>query len=368
MARIAFLIPTLGGGGAERVALALIDHFVARGHDVDLLILRPGGQLLELLPPKVRLFSLDTPRLRNLMKPLVRYLREERPDSIQAFMWPVTVIAVIARTISRSKARLILSDHAMMSLHVAHYGTIRKFILRQSIRWLYPDADARVIVSRLAADDLAKLAGLRRDTLIVINNPVEPPPLNTSTTPAIEQLWRGPGRRIVTVGRLKSEKNHILLLDAFAVLRRTHDVQLMIVGEGEEHEKILAHAEALGVGEEVRLAGFALDPIPYYASAELFVLSSDNEGYPLVLVEAMFAGLRIVSTDCLSGPREILSGGRFGRLVPPRDTQALAEAMADALDGAHEAEPVRARARELSRHSFADYERLMLGTLASPRD
>lgn len=363
MARIAFLIPTLGGGGAERVALSLIDHFAAEGHEVDLLIMRDGGQLLALLPPKVRVFALRTPRLRNLMGPLLRYLRREQPDSIQAFMWPVTSIAVISRMLSGSKARLVLSDHTMMSLHHGGYGAVRTFVLRHSIRWLYPRADARVIVSPLAADDLAELGGLRRDTLSVINNPVEPPPPDCATTPTIEHLWNGPGLRIITVGRLKPEKNHILLLDAFAVLRRSHDARLMIVGEGEDHAVLEAHAEALGVADYVTMTGFALDPNPYYASADLFVLSSDNEGYPLVLVEAMFAGLRIVSTDCPSGPREILEGGRFGRLVPPRRVSALAAAMAQALDAPHDSELVRARARTLSQHSFAEYEQLMLEQL-----
>jgi glycosyltransferase involved in cell wall biosynthesis len=336
MARIAFLIPTLGGGGAERVALSLMGYFVARGHSVDLLIMRDGGELLALLPPEVRVIAFQTPRLRHVLWPLLRYLRAEKPDSIQAFMWPLTSIAVIARMLSRSQARLMLSDHTMMSMHFAAYGAVRKFILRHSIRWLYPRADSRVIVSPLAADDVAKLSGLQRDSLTVINNPIEAPPPGCATTPAIEQLWSGRGMRIITVGSLKREKNHFVLLSAFALLRQSHDVRLMIVGEGDLHAALEAHARSLGVAEHVAMAGFTLNPHPYYVSADLFVLSSDNEGYPLVLVEAMFAGLRIVSTDCPSGPREILADGRFGRLVPAPPARALAEAMAASLDAPHD--------------------------------
>ena len=362
MARIAFLIPTLGLGGAERVALSLIDHFVGQGHEVDLLVMRDDGQLLALLPPQVRLFALHTPRLRNLMGPLMRYLRAERPDSIQAFMWPVTSIAVIARILSRSKARLVLSDHTMMSQHFAAYGPVRRFVLRHTIRWLYPRADSRVIVSPLAADDLALLARLRRDTITVINNPVEEPPSELAASPEIERLWKGTGARIITIGRLKPEKNHFLLLTAFALLRETVDARLMIVGEGELHDALDAHAQSLGISQHVTMAGFTIDPAPYYASADLFVLSSDNEGYPLVLVEAMFAGLRIVSTDCPSGPRQILADGQYGRLVPRGDVRALAEAMAGALAAPHDPDLVRQRARSLSQHSFTDYEQVMLGT------
>lgn len=362
MARVAFLIPSFEGGGAERVALSLVDHFVSLGHHVDLLIMRGGGPLLTLLPRQVRVIALHAPRMRNLMKPLWRYLRVERPDALQAFMWPVTSIAVVARMLSGIPTRLMLSDHTMISYHHMEYGRARKCLLRQSIRWLYPLADSRVIVSQQAADDLASYAGLRRETLRVISNPLGPPSSDYVTTPVIEQLWNGPCQRVITVGSLKSEKNHRVLLSAFTLLRRTHGgARLMIVGEGKGRQAIEAQARALGVEGEVVMPGFTLDPKPFYASADLFVLSSDYEGYPLVLVEAMSAGLRIVSTDCPSGPREILEDGKFGRLVPCRNPRALADAMATALDAPHDPEPVKARARILSEHSFAEYERLMLG-------
>jgi glycosyltransferase involved in cell wall biosynthesis len=138
----------------------------------------------------------------------------------------------------------------------------------------------------------------------------------------------------------------------------------MILGEGALRRELEILAGELGVGGQVLLPGFAADPWPYYASADLFALSSDYEGYPLVLIEALRSGLPVVSTDCESGPREILDGGRYGTLVPVGDEQGLAEALWGGLAGRHDAAALRARAEALSGQSTSDrYLELMLGAI-----
>lgn len=362
MARVAFLLPDLNGGGAERVALTLIRHYVDLGHDVDVVLRHAHGELLSLLPPQARVVDLQAARLRHVVRPLVRYLRERRPDTIQALMWPLTTIAVIAKLLARSRARLVVVDHTMVSREHAHLGRIARWLLSRSIRMTYPLADARVIVSPRAADDLAGLSGIARGSIQTIRNPVDPPGDDFAADG--DPPWRGSGARILSVGSMKAEKNHLMLLDAFAAVCRRLDAQLLLIGDGALRPALEARARDLGVADRVSMPGFLLDPAAAYASADLFVLSSDFEGYPLVLVEAMFAGLRIVSTDCDSGPREILDGARFGRLVPVRDADALADAIAVALAAPHDPASVRARAHALSADSFAHYDAVMLG--ASP--
>jgi glycosyltransferase involved in cell wall biosynthesis len=279
------------------------------------------------------------------LMPLVRYLRREQPDAFHATMWPSTVIAIIAHRLALSKSRLMVSDQVTLSQQVTR--PMQRTALRLSTGLLYPLADVRVQCSAVAADDLARLAGIDRKTIEVITNPVEPPP-RIETRDDIERLWGvARGERIITVGTLKEQKNHELLIDAFAKLDRP-SARLMIVGEGPLRGALLEKARQLGVADRMIVAGFQLDPWPWLASADLFVLSSDYEGFPLVLAEAMAAGLKVVSTDCISGPAELTDHGRYGRLVPCRDPEALAAAMAAALDVTVDSGRMRRRARKMA--------------------
>jgi glycosyltransferase involved in cell wall biosynthesis len=360
--RLAFLLPHLRGGGAERVALRLIEDFVAQGYAVDLLVMEMYGELLPLLPPSVRVIDLKAPRIRDVMKPLVRYLRAERPLGIQIFMWPLTVVGVLAHRLARSRARLVLSDHTTLSRQYAHLSPLSARVMRQSISWTYPRADARVIVSRDAARDLAALSGIPLASIDVIYNPIAAPRVEPEAVRAVEESWPAGASRILTVGSLTAAKNHQLLIEAFARLCERRPATLVILGDGPLREASAAQALAAGVADQVRMPGFVGDPAAHYATADLFVLSSDYEGYPLVLVEAMHSGLGIVSTDCESGPREILDNGAYGRLVPCRDPAALAQAMADALDRPVNPVALQQRAEALSGQDTSDrYLRLMTG-------
>jgi glycosyltransferase involved in cell wall biosynthesis len=353
------LLPDLRGGGAERVALASIRDLIEHDHEVDLLLIHGGGELLPLLPPDVRVIEFRRRRLSGGLLPLARYLRKVRPDALHAVMWPTTVIALMAHKLAGSKARLMVSDHAALSRHMKSRG--EEWLLRWSTRLLYPRADFRIVVSVAAADDLARVSGLPRQCFEVIYNPIEPPP-EIESTPEIEELWGDAGQRIITVGSLKEQKNHALLLRAFAQLvPKRPSAKLMILGEGAVRPQLEALARDLGIADRLVMPGFALDPWPYLASASLFVLSSDYEGFPLVLAEAMYAGLPLVSTDCLSGPAELLDGGRFGRLVPCGDSDALAAAMDRALDEPKDADRQRERAVEMAGpHTLARYSEILL--------
>lgn len=341
------------------MALSLIGEFIAQGHEVDLVLAEAKGELLPLLPPTVRVFDLKARRMRQAVGPLVRYLCQRRPDAVQARMWPLTIIAIAARALARSPARLVVSDHN--NLDLANAGLAwRGRAIGWSMRAFYPLADARVCVSAALADQLSRLSGLKRSRFEVIHNPSAPPPAVVEGKTAIEALWTGAERRILTVGSLKAQKNQALLIRAFARIHQP--ANLMIVGKGPLRRELEELADALGVSGRVAMPGFALDPWPYYATADLFVLSSDYEGFANVLVEALAMGLPVVSTNCESGPREVLDGGRLGRLVPVGDVEAMARAIGETLDGTRDPEPLKARARAFSPGAAADrYLHLLLG-------
>jgi glycosyltransferase involved in cell wall biosynthesis len=352
------------GGGAEKVALRLIGDFVAAGHQVDLVLMEKRGELLEKLPPAVRIFNLGARRIRDSIFPLRAYLRRERPAALQASMWPLTVAAVVARRLAGASSRLVLSDHSTLSRQYGDYRGLKRLFLRASLQLFYPRADARVIVSNGSADDLARLAGIGRSSIEVIHNPVAAP-ADTEIPASVEGLWGKSEARILTVGSLKAEKNHKLLIHAFALLREKRPARLIIVGEGSERPELERLIGEFGLRDDVLLPGFAVNPSPYYATADLFVLSSDFEGFGLVLVEAMRAGLKVVSTDCEHGPSEILGGGIHGALVPCGDPDALCAAMVAALDAPADVASLKDQAERISGSaSSARYLELMLGSAA----
>lgn len=361
VAKIAFLIADLGRGGAERVGLSLIQGFVARGHEVDLLLMRQFGVFLEKLPPEVRVINLNARRIRNVIRPLGRYLRKERPDALQVSMWPLPVAAIIARALARVPTRIVLSEHSALSRQYGGSVATMAF-LKASTRLFYPLADQLVTVSEGSTADLVKLSGLEAARVTTIHNPIAQPPEGFVPDPTAADAWAPAKYRILTVGALKPEKNHRLLIESFARLVRDTDASLLILGEGEERPALEALATRLGLQERVRLPGFTFDTWSHYAAASLFVLASDFEGFGNVLVEALAFGLPVVSTDCDFGPREILEGGELGSLVPCGSADALAGAMRETLVKPADHERLKARAKDFSEDRATErYLELLLG-------
>lgn len=357
--RIAFFLPDFGGGGAERVQLDIMIELIRRGHKVDLVLAHGGGDLLALLPVEIRVISLGAKRLADSLLPLVRYLKTEKPDALHAVMWPSTVIGPLAHRLARSDAFLMVSEQAALSQQYRLWR--QRAVLRVTARVAWPLADSRIACAAGTADDIAALSGLPRSAFEVIANPTRPPSSVPLTSEA-EHWWGGAEVRIITVGNLKPQKNHALLIRAFARLLVKHpDARLMLLGKGVLLGELQVLARSLGIADKVVFPGFHLSPWPFLGSASLFCLSSDYEGLPLVLAEAMHAGLRVVATDCISGPRELLDGGRYGRLVPVGDEQAFAVAMKEALEEPAQPDRQRARAEEVSgRNSIRRYADLLI--------
>lgn len=343
--RLTLFLPDLGGGGAERVALALMQGFLDRGHPVDLVLSQRRGALLPLVPAGVEIVDLGAPKLRDAMMPLVRYLRARRPHALHAMMWPLPLLAVAARTIARVDTRIVASEHTTFSLMPLG---LRHRSVRALTRLVYARLDAVIAVSAGVADDLAAFVGIPRDRITVIHNPLLLP--DELPDPAIMTgRWPGGTKRILAVGALKAEKNYPLLLRALARVREHVPASLLILGDGPLRSQLEAEAERLGLHDAVVFAGFTTDPWPFYAAADLFVLSSDAEGFGNVLIEAMHAGLPVVSTDCPNGPREIIGSSEYGILVPCGNDQLLGAAALDVLAKRQylDSENLRTKARAL---------------------
>ncbi len=346
---IAVVLPNLAGGGAERVSIDLAREFARHGHAVEFVLMSATG---EFLPEVMRQFSvvdLKTSQARSVPLALSRYLRQKQPRALIANMWPLTTMAVVAHLLSGSTCRLLLVEHSVLSRQYANWGWLHNQLMRLSIMVSHRLAQHVAAVSVGSAEDVAALAVLPKQRVRVLHNPIpqRPQPSGADTAVA-EALWACPkGRRLLTVGTFKDQKNHSLLLRAFAELALP-SARLMLLGKGPDEQMLRDLSASLGIQDRVIFAGFHADPSPFYASADLFVLSSDYEGLPTVIIEALSFGVPVVSTDCPAGPAEILENGRWGRLVPVGDCTALAQAMAQALSQPVDRDALKRRAADFA--------------------
>jgi glycosyltransferase involved in cell wall biosynthesis len=239
------------------------------------------------------------------------------------------------------------------------------------IRRFYPWADALSAVSDGVADDLARVCGMPREKIVTTWNPVVTPALFEAAAQPLEHPWFRPGEPpvVLGVGKLRPQKDFATLIDAFAKVRAKRPARLMILGEGPEEGRLRVRARRLDVSADTALEGFAANPFAMMARAAVFALSSAWEGLPSVLIQAMACGCPVVSTDCPSGPSEILAGGVHGPLVPVGDSDALAAAILRLLDAPPDREGLRRRADDFSAERVAlRYLAVMLGPAQQGRE
>ncbi len=364
--KVSIILPDLRGGGAERVAVKLANGFSERGYTVEVVLLSATGEFLVDLRPDIKIVDLKFNEIRWFQLPLIlplliKYLRESRPEVILSLMWPLTVIVPLARFLARVHSRVVVSEHTTWSQGGCLKHWSFDWQVRTSMHLIFPHVDGIVIVSEAAADDLASFADLDRKRINVIYNPIvgEEALLVYDELPPVG-WWTGPHRRILAVGSLSDQKDFGTLLQAFAVLQQRTDTRLLILGEGVCRHSLEEQCRKLGIEDNVFMPGFVKDPMPYYAHADLYVLSSKAEGLPTVLIEALAAGTPVVSTDCPSGPREILQGGKIGWLVPVGDSEALSKAMGESLSEKHDPSVLKQRAQDFSIKKALDkYEKLL---------
>jgi len=332
---VAIFLRGLYGGGAEKVLVNLASGFIERGLNVDLVLVRATGPYLEQVSSKVRIVDLKARSVPSSLPKLTHYLRQVRPTTLLAALHYPCEIAVLAKRLAGVSTRVIVSEHNTLSQEAARIPQKSVQLSPLAARLIYPWADGIVAVSQGVADDLAKITRLSSDRIPVIYNPIVLPELFTLAQEPVEHCWFKPGESpvILGVGRLHPQKDFPTLIRAFAEVRKVQQARLMILGDGPERQSLTNLISELGLAEDVALPGFVQNPYAYMAKASVFVLSSAWEGLGNVLVEAMAIGTPVISTNCESGPEEILAKGKYGALVPVGDSTAIAQAVTSILTG-----------------------------------
>lgn len=331
---IALFLRTLGGGGAERVLLNLAQGFIEYGCKVDLVLSAGEGLELWNLPPSIRVIDLKVPRVSASLPKLVQYIRRERPTALIPSLHYANEVALLAKYLSGTPVKVLVPEHNALSIELLkHEKGSRKHLIPLAVRLLYPFADQVIAVSHGVAQDLSEVSGIPKERIQVIYNPVILPHVSELSRQPLEHSWFQPGQPpvILGVGRLEAQKDFAMLIRAFARVRQVRPARLVILGWGPDRPVLEALVENLGLQEDVSFPGFVNNPYAYMARSALFALSSAWEGLPTVLIEAMSLGIPVVSTNCKSGPAEILDDGRYGELVPVGDSEAMAEAIVQGL-------------------------------------
>ena len=352
--RLACFLPSLEGGGAERVVVNLLRGLVERQVQAQLILASAHGSYIDQVPPQVEVVDLGVKHVRQAIWPLRRLLKEQPPQVLISHLSHANLAAVLAMRPLQIPTRLLLVEHLTMS---AYKGTtIKDRLIQPLARWLFKHADAVAAVSRGAARDLEEQLRMPSESVHVLYNPVVDASLEQKRQESLSHPWLDASDQplVVGMGRLTEQKDFGTLIRAYAQIANPSSCRLVILGEGEERAELEELVRQLGLEQRVLLPGFVENPYAWLNQADLFVLSSRWEALPTVLIEALACGVKVVATDCPSGPAEILQDGRWGRLVPMQDEQALAAGMEQALAEQGDSGLLQQRAADFSVESAVD--------------
>lgn len=328
--RIAICIANFGVGGAQRAMLTLAKKMIAVGWTVDFIVFRSTGAYLRELPPQSTVYCIS--EWLPLQFVGLRRYSKRHPNAVF-----LTAQTRVSRVVGLFR-KLVGLPHPFIIREPNRIGTRKSSgwnrIWKPIMPWLYNGANGFVTLSVAARKDLASLVNRDADDLPLIPNALNQAHVEMKGKEPLDHPWLLPGRDcpvVLGVGRLVEQKGFDVLIAAVAQVRRDQRVRLMILGQGPLRSKLIAQAEAAGLGQDIFFAGFQENPFAYMSRANIFALTSRWEGSPNVLLEAMATGTPVVACDCPSGPREILVDKSLGTLVAVDDVDALTTAIINVL-------------------------------------
>jgi len=331
---ILIVTPSFDGGGAEKIAVNLANQFSVEGIDVTLLVVRPEGPYREQVNELVKIVDLNCISSVQSLFRVFFAIKKFKPTNILSVIRDTNIFVGLSRIFLDVKC--VVYREANTLDHI--YGSVwyKRWVWYSLMRISYARANSLIANSKGTCEHLLESKIVNRKKLSIIDNPVLPIDVDRLLSSKIEDEWLlDPNIKVVlNVGRLHPAKNQRLLIRAFSeVLKKRPDVRLIILGEGSEEDNLVHAAKEEGVLDYFKIIQFQSNPFPYYKNADVFVLSSNYEGFGNVLVEALSSGNPVISTNCPGGPKSILADGKFGVLVEPGNSREMADAIIDVLEG-----------------------------------
>ncbi len=347
--KIAVFIPNLCGGGAERAMLNLVTEFTKRGTPIDFVTIEAKGPYVNFLPKEVHLIELQPQLFKHLsllqsrflqllkhiaiVASLVKHIKKSNIHILLTTLRVSNIISLIIKKYFIKEIMLIVRIENTLSIESSKSKSWKTRFVTKILKSLLPIANAIIVNSKGSSDDIKLHIPTVSHLVHIIYNPIVSSNIKTQAVRPIHHPWIGDTgfNLILSVGRLEPQKDLATLLKAFAELIKLQSSRLIILGQGPEEHNLKKISNNLGIKSFVDFVGFQLNPFSWMAKADVFVLSSLFEGLPNALIEAMACGTPVVSTNCHSGPREILKGGKLGKLVPVGDYKELASAVMETL-------------------------------------
>jgi glycosyltransferase involved in cell wall biosynthesis len=349
---------SFGGGGAEQVFVRLANHFAASGLQPHFIVNIASGPVRKALSDAVPVHEFGVRSTLAAVPRLAALIRRERPDVLLSALVSPNIGAVVARALSLTRTPLIISERNHLSSLLRHRSKARRIAIRQLVRLAYPRADAIVAVAEGVAEDLSEVSGIGLDRIDVIHNPSpDASRIAAARTAPAPHPWLTDGQQtLIAIGRLTPQKGYFTLLAALSKVRRAKgDVRLIVLGDGPLLSALNKEVDRLGLRSAVHFAGFVENPFDYLVRCSLYVLTSDTEGFPNGLIEALACGAPAVSTDCAGGgPAAILRSSYAEALVPVGDVERLADAIIFELGRSRPSDRIEAIASRFSLESIAN--------------
>lgn len=327
-----FFTPSLEGG-VGRVVTHLADGVAATGRVVEIWAAAPEVNVEYKVSNRVLIRRIGRGSVLSAIPNLILNLRRRRPKTLISLAFHANCASIIASIIAPSQTRFTISDHPSIDSALTELSPFKKFVWQQLIRRLYPRANRYIAVSTGVARAMSEYGGIPLDQIEVIYNPVITSELfQRASAQPLEPFPKTKHPALLYVGRLSPEKDIATLISAFRELLFHRKAHLVIIGSGPDEQTLKNQVARLQIQSYVTFMGHQENPYPYFQHADMLVLTSTREGLPTVLIEALALGLKIVSTDCPSGPREILNEGKYGTLVPVGMPNLLAQAILSTLE------------------------------------
>tara|TARA_X000000950_G_C13847948_1_gene633222 strand:- start:59 stop:1132 length:1074 start_codon:yes stop_codon:yes gene_type:complete len=356
MRSIYFIIPDLKCGGAEKVFINLANIY-SKNYIVKFILLENKGELIDELNDNIEIISLNSNRMRFSLFKFIKIFKKLNHTYVISAMWPLNCIVMLSSLFASKTNKFFLTEHVNLSKSIGIDFYSSKLILYLSISFTYFLSNKIICVSDGVKKDIQKFYIFNKKKFVTIYNPI------IKNTYDKNKIFKKTKVNILSVGTLKTQKDHHTLLKAFSLLQNKSTFHLNIVGDGPLKDQLIKFSIDLKIEKYVTFHGFQKFTNKFYQDNEIFILSSIYEGFGNVLVEAMSFGLKIISTDCANGPSEILSNGKFGILVPIKNPKKITDAIYDILNINFDQNSLKMRSRDFKIDIIANqYLNMMLSS------
>ena len=356
--KLAIIVPSLQGGGAERVITNIVRNINKNKFDIILILVKKDGPYIDLVPENVSIVNLDSDRVRYSIFKLIKELNYYRPDVILSTLGHLNLALLIIRPILKGNPKIIIREANTPSKNLSKSFSIKNIVFRYLYKKLYPKADIILAQCKdMKNDIIGTFNNVDKNKVQYIYNPLDIE--NIRKNMKCKNPYDENEINLLAVGRLTYQKGFDVLINAFKiVVDKLPNARLTILGDGELREELQKQAYDLGIIEKISFAGFKNNPYPYYYYADTYILSSRWEGFPNSLLEALACGCKVVSTDCKSGPKEILENNEYGILVPTDDYISLGEGIMKSINGENKSKD-RAKRFDVN-NIIKQYEKILI--------